>query len=178
MAVQGVARRYAEAVFDLASEDGTEDAWLTALQTLAAAAEDDETRAYFQNPAITDEAKVAALEIILTAAGDQAARNLARMLIRRQRFSHLPGILEAFEEMTLRARGIAIADVTTALPLSDLERQHVSAELARIVGSDVEVRAHVDDAIIGGIVARIGDQLIDGSVRTQLRDLRSTLGRR
>ena len=178
MAVQGVARRYAEAVYELASDTGTEESWLTALQTLADATEDDETRAYFENPAISEEAKVAALRSILTGPGSQEAINLARLLIRRQRFRQLPGIREAFEEMVLRARGMAIADVTTALPMSDEDRRHVSAQLARIVGSDVEVRSHVDDAIIGGIVARVGDQLIDGSVRTQLRDLRASLGRR
>lgn len=177
MAIQGVARRYAEAVFDLASTAGTQDAWLNALQTLASAAEDDETRAYFENPAIDDQQKEAALEQILPESAAAEARNLARLLIRRNRFDQLPGILEAFEELVLRARGIAIADVTTAVELTDEERQRVSAQLARIIGSDVEVRTHVDDAIIGGLVARIGDQLIDGSVRTQLRELRSSLGR-
>lgn len=178
MAVQGVARRYAEAVFDLASDAGTEDAWLRSLQTLASAAEDDETRAFFENPAVSDQQKDRALESILTGVERDEVQNLARILIRRQRFRQLPGIVEAFEEMMLQARGIAIADVTTAVPLNAREQQYVSDQLARIVGSEVEVRAHVDDSIVGGIVARVGDQLIDGSVRTQLRELRSTLGRR
>lgn len=178
MAVQGVARRYAEAVYELAAETGTEESWLTALQTLADATRDDETRAYFENPAISEDAKVAALRGILTGPGSQEAINLSRLLIRRRRFRQIPGIREAFEEMVLRERGMAIADVTTALPMSDEDRRHVSRQLARIVGSDVEVRAHVDDAIVGGIVARVGDQLIDGSVRTQLRELRASLARR
>src|SRR5690606_26845445 len=104
-------------------------------------------------------------------------RNLVRLLIHRQRFDQIPNILEALEEMVLNARGIAIADVTTAVPLTDQERQAVSARLANIVGSQIEMREHVDQAIIGGIVARVGDQLIDGSVRTQLRDLRAALSR-
>jgi len=178
MAVQGVSRRYAEAVFDLASVEGAQEAWLEALRTLAGIATDDETRAYFENPAVTDQDKERALTLALAGPGQQEAHNLARMLIRRNRFDQLPGILEAFEELVLNARGIAIADVTTAVELTDAERRQVSAQLARIVGSEVEVRAHVDDAIIGGLVARIGDQLIDGSVRTQLRELRATLGRR
>jgi len=178
MAVQGVGRRYAEAVFDLASNAGTQQSWLTSLESLAAAARDDETRAYFENPAISDQDKEAALTLVLGDDEGSEAHNLARLLIRRRRFSHLPGILEAFEELSLRARGISIADVTTAVALSEAERQQVSVQLARIVGTDVEVRSHVDDAVIGGLVARIGDQLIDGSVHTQLRDLRATLGRR
>lgn len=178
MAVQGVARRYAEAVFDLASEAGKEDVWLRSLQTLAAAAEDDETRAFFENPAISDKDKDRALDTILSGTESEEAENLARLLIRRQRFRQLTGIVEAFEEMMLQARGIEIADVTTAVPLNAREQQYVRDQLSRIVGSDVEVRSHVDEAIVGGIVARVGDQLIDGSVRTQLRELRSTLGRR
>ena len=178
MAVQGVGRRYAEAVFDLAMESNTQDQWMNALQTLASAAEDDETSAYFENPAIDQIEKERALEILLGGDGNTEVRNLARLLIDRQRFDTLPSILEAFDEMVLRSRGISIADVTTAIPLSDSESAQIGQQLARIIGTQVEVRSHVDEAIIGGIVARIGDQLIDGSVRTQLRDLRSTLGRR
>ena len=178
MAVQGVGRRYAEAVFDLASSEGTQDNWQSALRALADAASDDESRAYFENPAISDQGKIDALSLILPEEVGDQARNLARLLIRRNRFDSIPGILEAYEELVLQARGIAIADVTTAVELSDAERQQVSEQLTRIIGSQVEVRERVDEGIIGGLVARIGDQLIDGSVRTQLRELRSSLARR
>jgi F-type H+-transporting ATPase subunit delta len=178
MAVQGVARRYAEAIFDLASTGEARDRWLNALQVLGDVATDDEMRAYFENPAISDDAKDSALQAAMSGAQNDEVRNLVRMLIRRQRFRHLPGILEAYEEMLLDARGISIAEVTTAVPLTETEHRYVGEQLARIIGSQVEVRAHVDDAIVGGIVARIGDQMIDGSVRTQLRELRSSLGRR
>ena len=178
MAVQGVGKRYAEAVFDLASKAGTQQAWLSSLESLASAATDDETRAYFENPAVSDQDKEEALSLVLGEDEGSEAYNLARLLIRRRRFSHLPGILEAFEELMLNARGSAIADVTTAVALNDAERQKVSVQLARIIGSEVDVRSRVDEAIIGGLVARVGDQLIDGSVRTQLRELRATLARR
>ncbi len=178
MAVQVVGRRYAEAVFDIAAEAGTTAEWLRALEALASAAADDEARAFFENPAIPDAQKHSALAAIMPADAGEEVQNLVRLLIERKRFGHLPGILEAFEEMTLRAQGIAIADVTTAVELTEQEQQYVSTQLAQIVGSNVQVRSHVDPEIVGGIVARIGDQLIDGSVRTQLRDLRSTLGRR
>jgi F-type H+-transporting ATPase subunit delta len=177
MAVQGVARRYAEAVFDLASTPEAQEAWLSALMTLAAAVHGDETRAFFENPAVEDQDKYAAFEQILPGDENAEARNLARMLIRRQRFDQLPNILEAFEEMVLRSRGIAIAEVATAVPLTNQEQQFVRDQLRRITGSEVQVRSRVDESIIGGIVARIGDRLIDGSVRTQLRDLRASLGR-
>lgn len=178
MAVQGVGRRYGEAVFALATSEGTEESWQESLETLASAASDDETRAYFENPAVHDDDKVAALSAILPAGAGEEPRNLTRLLIKRNRFDILPSIHDAFIELRLRAQGIAIADVTTAVPMTDIESQQVSVQLARLVGSEIEVRAHVDDAIIGGLVARIGDQLIDGSVRTQLRELRASLSRR
>ena len=178
MAVQGVGRRYAEAVFDLASSEGTQEIWQSALEVLASSAGDSESRAYFENPAVSDQDKIDALTRILPDGAGDEARNLARLLIRRNRFDALPSILEAYEELSLQARGIAVADVTTAVELSESERQQVSEQLARIFGSEVEVRARVDEGIIGGLVARIGDQLIDGSVRTQLRELRSSLSRR
>jgi len=177
MAVQGVGRRYAEAVFDLATTPAEQDAWLENLRQLAAAVEDDTTRAYFENPAISAQRKEEALELILPGDANEEVRNLARLLIHRRRFAQLPDILAAFEEMVLRSRGILIADVTTAVPLTADERQAVSARLTRIVGSEVQIREHVDEEIIGGLVARVGDQLIDGSVRTQLRELRASLSR-
>jgi F-type H+-transporting ATPase subunit delta len=177
MAIQGVARRYAEAVFDLASTPEAQESWLNALGRLAQIVMDEETRAYFENPAISDEAKHAALERILPGDENAEARNLARILIRRQRFDQLPNILEVFEEMVLRSRGIAVADVTTAVPLTNQEQQFVRDALRRITGSEVQLRSRVDESIIGGVIARIGDRLIDGSVRTQLRELRASLGR-
>lgn len=177
MAVQGVGRRYAEAVFDLASTPAQQDSWLTALRSLASAVEDNETRAFFENPGVPEQRKEQALEAVLPGPENEEVRNLVRLLIHRQRFDQIPNIREAFEAMVLHSRGIAIADVTTAVPLTAHERQAVSARLANIVGSQIQVREHVDQAIIGGIVARVGDQLIDGSVRTQLRELRATLGR-
>jgi F-type H+-transporting ATPase subunit delta len=178
MAVQGVGKRYAEAIFDLATTPESREYWLSTLRTLADAVQDDETRAFFNNPAVSAQAKGNALSSVMPGGINDEARNLARMLIQRRRFDLIPSILEALEELALRSRGIAIADVTTAVPLTEQQQSEVRAQLSRIVGSEVEIRARVDLSIVGGIVARIGDQLIDGSVRTQLRELRATLGRR
>ena len=72
-------------------------------------------------------------------------------------------------------RGIAIAEVTTAEPLDEEGQQIVRERLSRLTGRDVELQLKIDPSIIGGIVARIGDQLIDGSVINQLRRLRARL---
>ncbi len=86
-----------------------------------------------------------------------------------------PQIQEAFEELYLEAQGIAYADVTTAIPLTADEETNVVASLSKLTGKQVKLRTHVDPEIIGGILARVGDQLIDGTVTTQLRQLRNRL---
>lgn len=175
MAARGVAKRYAEAVFDLANDQQNHDAWLADLEVLASAASDEAGGAFFSNPAIATEQKVAVLNDLLPGPDHQEARNLARMLMHRQRFESLPDILDVFRDLVLEARGIAIANVVTAVELNDSERAAISSGLEQIVGRQIELRSRVDPSIIGGVVARVGDQLIDASVTSKLRQLRSTL---
>lgn len=178
MASRGVAKRYAEAVFDLAKEAGNYDAWSADLKVLAEIAEDDEASRFFANPGIPESAKVSAVDSFLTDSSIVGARNLARLLIHRRRFDELPIIYDVFGDLVREAQGTAIADVTTAVELTAEERTRISSGLERLVGRDVELRTHVDEAIVGGLVARIGDQLLDGSVRSQLRQMRTKLSYR
>lgn len=177
MAARGVAKRYAKAVFDLAQESNTLDQWMADLQTLANAAADPVLGAYLTDPSVEDSRKQAALEQFVSGAQQQLARNLALMLIERRRVDILPELLNVYRDMVLEARGIAIANVTTAVELSTAEQDEVKNRLAQIVGRQIELRAHVDPSLIGGLVARVGDRLIDGSVATQLRNMRASLAR-
>jgi F-type H+-transporting ATPase subunit delta len=99
------------------------------------------------------------------------------MLIERNRFEIAPDMLEVYRDLLLAAQGIAIADVTTAVELTPAEQEQVGQQLADIIGRKIEMRLHVDPSLIGGLVARVGDQLIDGSVSTQLRAMRAALAR-
>lgn len=177
MAARGVAKRYAQAVFGLATQENAVDQWLASLSRLAEAASDPVVGAYFTDPSQPVAVKLDALEQLLPGIEQQEALNLARMLITRRRFEILPDLLEVFRDLMLEAQGIAIADVTTAVALTEAEQQAVGERLATIVGRKIEMRAHVDPSIIGGLVARIGDQLIDGSAATQLRNMRAALAR-
>jgi F-type H+-transporting ATPase subunit delta len=175
MAVRGVSRRYAQAVFELATETNTRDAWLADLTTLAQAGSDPVARAFFEGPNVPQRSKRAAIDQLLPGESRQFARNLAYMLIERQRFEILPEMVEVFRDLLLDAQGIAIADVTTAVELTAAERQMVASQLAGIVGKTIDLRTHVDPAMIGGLVARIGDRLIDASVLSQLRQMRQAM---
>ncbi|MBX6341089.1 MAG: F0F1 ATP synthase subunit delta [Thermomicrobiaceae bacterium] len=175
MAVAGAAKRYAQAAFEIARQQGTLDQWEENLRRLTAVLQDPTVAEFFASPAVPDEAKVRALEQVLPTEEQRYARNLAMLLLERGRLHQLPEVAEYFHELVLQERGIAIADVTTAVELPPDELRQVQEYLSRLVGMQVQVRSHVDPSIIGGIVARVGDELIDGSVRTQLNRLRERL---
>lgn len=168
------AKRYVQALTDIAQESNTFDAWQRDLDTLAAVVSDSEVLSYLESPSVQDSQKLATVETVLADAQPEA-RNLLRMMIERRRLRLLPEIASQFGEEVLASKGIVMVDVTTADALDDAGEQLVRERLKGIVGKDVELRLHTDANIIGGIVARIGDQVIDGSVLNQLRRLRATL---
>lgn len=171
---RGAAKRYAQAVLDLAKERGTLDAWHEDLRQLSALMSDPAVVSFFASPRPTEEQKRAVLDQTLVN-GQPEAKNLARLLLDRQRLDDLPAIYELFQEGVRAERGIVVADVSTAEPLGPLEQALVQERLQAMTGKQVELRLRVDPDLIGGIVARIGDTLIDGSVISQLRRLRARL---
>lgn len=172
MVVTGAAKRYAQAAFDLAKDQGTLDQWEHDLRSLVDIVQDPEMTVFFENPAIPAEAKKQVLGDLLAQPDQQYSRNFALLLLERDRLSELPEVVEFFHELILRDRGIVVAEVTTAIDMTPGEQQAVEDRLSRILGKKILMRPRVDSSIIGGIVARVGDDLIDGSVRTQLTQLR------
>lgn len=170
----GAAKRYAQAVMQVAKEQGTLDAWQRDLNVLAEAVQQPGVHAFLQSPNVETKYKRQLLERALADAQPEA-RNLANMLLERNRLDIIPTLLESFTEARMAEQGIVVADVTTAAPLNDVDQQTVRSQLEAMLGKRVELRMHTDPSIIGGIIARIGDKLIDGSVINQLRRLRHRL---
>ncbi len=168
------AKRYAQAVFDLAKERGTLDAWQADLNGLAMLAGDRMAANYLANPSVPRERKFALVDKVLAGAQPEA-RNLARMLVERDRATDAPRIAELYGDLLRAERGVAIAEVTTAEPLSPGSEALVRDRLQKLVGKQIELRVAVDPSIIGGLVARVGDLVIDGSAIGQLRKLRARL---
>lgn len=172
--IRRVARRYAEAAFGLASASQTQDAWASDLDRLAVLLDVPEAEKALTSPAVPPAQKLAVVDA--EAPGlPQPVRNLVQLLLHRDRLELLPDIARAYRELLNRQRGIVTAQVTTAVPLDDAERQALTQRLAAYVGKQVEVEAQVDPAIMGGVVARVGDLLLDGSVRGRLEALRQRL---
>jgi F-type H+-transporting ATPase subunit delta len=171
------ARRYASAAFTVAGQTGDYDAWLQTLNTVARVLQMPSARVVFASPAVESSQKAAALDRIV-ASVPETIRNFLHILIERDRLAEVPDILEALRDLINERRGIITADVTTAVPLdAELERsvaQRLAAYLDR-TPDKVTIRSQVDPAIIGGVVARVGDQVIDDSVRGRIERLRRTL---
>lgn len=170
----GSAKRYVQAVVELAREKGSFDTWQRDLAKLASLLSDAEVRTFLENPSIQISAKVGAVDAVLQDA-EPEVRNLLHMLIERRKVDLIPEIVRRFDEAVLAERGIVLVDVTTADALNESGQDLVKRELSRLLGKDIELNLHVDPEIIGGFVARAGDQVIDGSVLQQLRRLRARL---
>lgn len=168
------ARRYGEAAFQIASEQGTEEAWSEGLAAVAALFSDPNADSLLSSARVSYEDKAAFVRRALEGV-DPLVLNLALLLVQRDRHSLGPQVREAFQELADARRGIAHAVVTTAVPISDAEAKAVADKLSEISGARVVVEMEVDDSIIGGLVARIGDKLIDGSTRSQLESLKRRL---
>jgi F-type H+-transporting ATPase subunit delta len=162
------ARRYAEAVFDLASESNALDPWSRDLQTIADFVGEADVAKVLQSNRVPQAEKLRLMSAGVERHVSPLAMNLVKLLASRNKL-HLAGeIQRAFQTLADERSGIAHATVTTAVALQPDERQAIASRLSQITGKQVDVTPVVDEAIIGGVIARIGDQLIDGSTRTRL----------
>ncbi len=174
MIQDAAAKRYAEAAYLIAREDKTEDRWLRGLSAMAAVFGNADAQAFLENGRVPREQKAKFVEAALTGV-DPYVLNLARMLLHRGKTSIAPQVLEAFQRLLDQERGISHAVVTSAVPLSADDVTAVQQRLRSITGGEVTVEAHVDGGILGGLVVRIGDRLIDGSTRSRLLALKRQL---
>jgi F-type H+-transporting ATPase subunit delta len=168
------ARRYAEAALEIGRADGTLDQWERDLDRLSAALGDEQLRTLAEHPAVPYADKE---RVIRRVAGDVApeALNLVLLMVRRGRPRAIPRMVEHFASLVRRERGVSLAEVRTALPLDDSQRDAVMERLHELTGDEIEINEVVDESLIGGITVRIGDRLYDASVRSRLERLRARL---
>jgi len=174
MARKAYARRYAQAVFEIALEKKELERWQTDLQKVAAAVGDSTLLAVLENPKIKLEEKSRLLSRIL---GDISplALNLVLLLIARASIGIMGEIAGEYQRLLDAYRGIQAADVTTAVPLDDRDKRELAEKLGSLVGAKVVMKSEVDPGILGGIIARVGGKLLDGSTRSKLIALKKEL---
>jgi F-type H+-transporting ATPase subunit delta len=168
------ATRYAEAVFGIAREQRTIDRWQSDLQTVGAVFSNPEVLGLLENATVPAAAKEDVLQRTL-AGVSPLALNFARLLVQRRRYSLAPQVADDFRALADEYLGIAHAEVTTVVDVDDNEKRLIAERLSQITGKKVDVQIRIDPSILGGMIARVGDTLIDGSTRTRLQALRRRL---
>lgn len=168
------ARRYAEAAFQIGKEENTLDRWDRDLTRLQAALEQPELAALMVHPAVPYASKERVLRRVVGDVSDEALR-LVLLMIRRGHARSIGRMVEQFQGLVRRDRGIELAEIRSALPLDDEQRAAIVERLMEVTGKRVEINEVVDESLIGGVTVRIGDVLYDASVRTRLERLRARL---
>jgi len=167
-------KRYAQAAFGLAVEKSELDSWRVSLRKIAELSDDEDLMALLENPKLPFAVKKQLLGGRLKEI-NPLALNLACLLVSRGILEIAGDISRQYDHLLDAHRGIEHAEVFTALPLDEEDKQRLSTRLGKMVGREVIVDARVDPSVIGGFKARIGDMLIDGSLRNKLEGLRKSL---
>ncbi|TMC11236.1 MAG: F0F1 ATP synthase subunit delta [Chloroflexi bacterium] len=166
------ASRYARAIFELATEQKAVDRWSERLRTIQEIFHDPAARAVLANPSLPTETRVKAVDALDLPGLGPEGLNLMRLLVARHRVERIDEIVEGYETLADDAAGRVRATVTTAIPLSEADREALGRDLSRGLQKDVRLEARVDPAILGGLVLEVGDRLTDASVATRLDQLR------
>ncbi|MEI6045046.1 MAG: ATP synthase F1 subunit delta [Chloroflexota bacterium] len=168
-------RRYAQAFFEIARNQNKVDEWAKDLDSIAQTFDQPEVKRYLENPKTAKDKKRAFVQNVLGTQVSTVSLNLALVLIQRERQEYIDAIRKEFIRLVNQLKGIEIAYVTTAVPVDEAEKRQIKSRLSALTGKQIEIETQVDPDLIGGIVARIGDTQIDGSVKTRLQALRKQL---
>jgi F-type H+-transporting ATPase subunit delta len=169
------ARRYAEAAFEIALRDDTLDTWLTDLELAAQLVGDERVSRIVDDPSLPPEARNRVLDKLFADRISRPAANLVGVLGRRSRMELMPAIAAEYRRLVNRHRGVVEAVVTSSSPLTAEERAAVRERVVAMTGAEVELEETVDSDLIGGLTVRVGDHLLDASVRGRLERLRDQL---
>ncbi|MBK8253876.1 MAG: F0F1 ATP synthase subunit delta [Polyangiaceae bacterium] len=177
MSYEAIARRYAQAVFELGKESGQLGAVLKQLTALAEVLSgSEELRAVLGNPLVDDASKEAILiEVSGRLGSNETATRALRVLAQNGRLMALPDIARVLARLADEDSRTLRATVTSAAALSDSYRSKLRAELEKVTGQKVEMVTRVDAGLIAGVVVQIGDRVIDGSARAKLQRFREGL---
>ena len=169
------ARRYAEAAFEVGLRDGTVETWRQELDAAASVVDDLRVARLLGNPAIAEETRLELAESTFGTIVSRPVLNLIGLMLRRGRIDELPRVAAEFRRLDNERQGITPATATTAVPLSEDEVRAITARLEEMTGGRVDLDLAVDPDLLGGLVVRVGDRMIDGSVRGRLERLRNQL---
>ena len=174
MARRVYARRYSQAVFEIALETKELDIWQSDLKKIASLAGEAAVTTFLESPKINFNDKARLLSEQLPDI-NPLALNLVYLLADRGRLAMLDDIADDYQRLLDNYFGIETADVTTAIPLDEEDKLRLAEHLSAVVGRKVALKTEVDSKLIGGLVARIGGKLLNGSTHSKLEALKKKL---
>lgn len=170
-----IARPYAQAAFEYAREQGQLQAWSEMLSFLSLLVADPTMHKLIQDPRIP---RARLFELIFDIGGEyllEQGRNFLKLLVEAGRIQLIPEIARLYEELRAEAERVVDVDVITAYALDKAQEQVIAEAVKKRTGKNVKVTTRIDQGLIGGVVVRIGDRVIDVSLRGRLQQLASQL---
>lgn len=172
-----LARPYANAVYQLAVASSSIDSWTEALAMMSAVASDEAMSKVLVNPSLGKEQKGEIFSSVLDGKLSEQQNNLVKLMAENGRLSIMPDVAEQFEAYRAQIEGKVEAEVTSAFPLSSEQESAITSTLKNKLGCDVSITTSTDESLLGGVVIKAGDTIIDASIKSQLSKLASTLSR-
>ena len=170
-----IARRYAGAIFELAQKQHALDRTLEDVKGIAQVFSNRKLAYLLQEPKVPAQRKETALREALTSKVLPTSLNLALLIVQRGLVDLMPRIATELERLVLDYHNQAIAYVTTAAEMDQVQSNLVKGTLERITGKNIIMHSRVDPSILGGLTARVGDQIVDCSIRYRLQALQQEL---
>jgi F-type H+-transporting ATPase subunit delta len=166
-----IARPYAQAAFDEAQKLNSLKAWSELLVNLAELANQTEVRAVISNPKVSRAQLFGLMEALMGTTASVQQRNFVHVLAENQRLSVLPEIAATFEALKAEAEKTVNVVVDSAFDLSATQQEKIVASMKKRMGREVKLTCNVKKDLLGGVVIRAGDKVIDGSARTRLGEM-------
>jgi F-type H+-transporting ATPase subunit delta len=167
---------YAQALLSVARAEGSVESVSSELADVSRAVTgDDELRSTLGNNLLPAAVRGQIVDDILANRASDATRALVGMIVTAGRGGELAAIVESFLRQAAGGGGRRVAEVRSAVPLTDDQKARIAKALSARLGSDVELEAVIDPDVVGGVVTTLGDTVIDGTVRSRLHRMRETL---
>ena len=172
-----IAGRYALALFDVVKESGGIDQLSDQIAELGTAlADSDDLRGLIASPLYSRQQQQDGIAAIAKKMGlSTALANTLALMAQNRRLFALPQLLSRLQELIAEARGEVTADVVSAVALNDEQKQRLTATLAEKSGKTVKLNTRVDETLIGGMIVRLGSQMIDSSIKSKLASLQNAM---
>jgi len=173
-----LARPYAEAVFEIAKEDNSFDTWSENLDFLATVIKDPMMARIVINPRVSKvDLNAILLDICVEKISTNVGKNLIKMLVDNNRLSIIPQLAEQYERLKAKHLGYVTVDVISTYVVKVQQREKIEAVLKKRLGKAVNINTTIDRSLVGGWLIRIGDQVIDLSIKGRLQQLATELRR-